>query len=108
MGNIESFLTMSSEPYDYGLCDYCDAIPCSLSPNGPIMCEGAWCRDAYDNYTDDMMSKMGIGELCEVCKHRGCEEDEDGVPYCNDCDGYDGYEPVEELEVEVTIGPDAK
>ena len=54
---IESYEVMSSEPCDNGLCGHCDMVPCSSSPNGPIMCEGRGCYNAYIEYADDKMTR---------------------------------------------------
>ena len=45
---------------DESLCEYCDAEPGWHSTAGgyPICCEGAYCKEAYDCYLDE----LGISE----------------------------------------------
>lgn len=101
---IESYEVMSSEPCDNGLCGHCDMVPYSSSPNGPIMCEGRGCYNAYIKYADDKMEEEGVDVLCDICAHKGLETMSD-VGACNCCDGYEFYEPREQ-EVEITNGAD--
>ncbi len=38
-----------------------EGTPSSLGPNGPIMCEGAYCRIAYDRWVEEHVV------TCECC-----------------------------------------
>lgn len=41
---------------DESLCEYCDSRPGWHSTGGgdPYCCEGAWCKEAYERYLDDL------------------------------------------------------
>ncbi len=43
--------------------EYCpwEGCPCTLGPDGPIMCEGAWCKEAYDRWVEERVV------ACERC-----------------------------------------
>lgn len=92
---VESYEVMSSEPCDNGLCGYCDMVPCSSSPNGPIMCEGRGCYNAYIKYADDKMEEDDVMILCDICAHN-VSPTQDDINICSQCDGYEFYEPREQ------------
>lgn len=53
---------------DESLCEYCDAEPGwhSTAGGNPICCEGAYCKEAYDCYLDE----LGISERAVTIKNK--------------------------------------
>ena len=60
-----------------GMKSYCswEGAPCVGGPNGPICCEGVYCKDAYESWKADHVV------TCEVCEQEVdkdiCIEDSD-------------------------------
>jgi len=48
--------TLEEMAEDESLCKYCDAAPEWHSDGGgnPYCCEGAYCKEAYERYLDDL------------------------------------------------------
>lgn len=53
---------------DESLCKYCDAEPGwhSTVSGNPICCEGAYCKEAYDRYLEE----LEISERAVIIKNK--------------------------------------
>jgi len=53
---IEIIRELEEMAEDESLCEYCDADPGWHSDGGgsPYCCEGAYCKEAYERYLDDL------------------------------------------------------
>ncbi len=61
------------------ICEYCSATDYGehkscYTPNGYWMCEGAWCKDAYDDYLDENETTENIVKYASVVKLANKEE----------------------------------
>lgn len=65
MDDVLTFDQMIDDPDTNGLCSYCDTVPFILTPNGPLMCEGNYCGNAYAKYLEDMFE-----DPCLACQHK--------------------------------------
>lgn len=87
MDEVLTFEQMTDDPDANGLCSHCSIPAFVLTPNGPSMCEGRCCDDAYAEYLEDMFKNP-----CLSCQHKALPM-MGQTQECEECIKYDKWKP---------------
>lgn len=87
MDDVLTFDQMIDDPDANGLCSYCNIVPFILTPNGPLMCEGSYCGDAYARYLEDTFE-----DPCFTCQHKALPITSQ-TQECEECAKYEKWKP---------------